>query len=84
MTSLKNWGKIKKIKQKGKPLMLIDLDTPLKQTEVHKIVTHFRGIGIIIKYRELIGFSPKEASQTDTPKRNNLTAQKIAEAAGRK
>lgn len=63
--------------------MKIDTQTRLTQIEAGKIVTHFRGKGKRIKYRELIGFSPEEASKTSSAKKFELSAVDIAKAAGR-
>ena len=62
----------------------MDMEKPITQIEAGRIITHFRGIGIVIKYRELTGFTPIDAAKTDAAKKYKITAQQLAEAAGRK
>lgn len=61
----------------------LDTGTKLTITEVGKIVTHYRGLGKRIIYRELTGYSPTEASANQGIARMGITADQIAKAAGR-
>jgi hypothetical protein len=61
----------------------MDLSTPLSQTEAGRIISIYRGKGIVIKYREIIGFSPKEAAELNGIKKHNIKPEDLAKAAGR-
>lgn len=65
----------------------IDIEAPLKQTEAGMIVTRLKSRSLSRRdtptYREMLGFSPLEASQLDVFQRLKLDAVAIARLAGR-
>lgn len=65
----------------------IDIEAPLKQTEAGMIVTRLKSRSLSRRdtptYREMLGFSPLEASQLDVFQRLKLDAAAIARLAGR-
>lgn len=60
-----------------------DMDSPLKDREAGRIITLLRGRGIIIRYRELTGFSPTDAAALSKLRKYGVTAKWLAESAGR-
>jgi hypothetical protein len=60
----------------------MDTNTPLTDREAGRIKTVLEQRGIRVVLRKLIGFSPKEVAKMD-PKSHDLTAEAIAEMAGR-
>lgn len=60
-----------------------DVEAPLSQIEAGMIITVLSRQKKRMLYRELVGFSPKEAAETESAKRYKITAEDIARAAGR-
>lgn len=61
----------------------IDVTSKLTQREAGMIITQLRADGTIVKYRELEGFSPAKAAELRKLKDKHITAEKLAELAGR-
>lgn len=61
----------------------IDILKPLSQSEAGRAITVFKQKNIRIYGRELIGFSPEDASKIDSAKKYGLKPEEIARAAGR-
>jgi hypothetical protein len=62
----------------------MDFTSPISLKEAGRIITILRGRGIVLKYREIMGFSPKEACDLEAVKKHNLKPTDLARAAGRK
>jgi hypothetical protein len=62
---------------------MLDLLRPLTSREAGRISTELEQRNIHIKLRYFIGFSPEKVAKMQVAKSHNLTAESIAEMAGR-